>query len=198
MVVENDSVLNKLRRIVPLTIIVMGVSGCGKSTLGTELAGVIGCRFLEGDTLHSDEAIAKMRDGQALSDEDRRPWLERVGQAVGTVVKEDGVVVAACSALKRVYRDRLRQIIGAPVFFVLLEAGHEELSRRFAKRSGHFMPVDLLSSQLLTLERPQADELALTVDARRPPAALCDLIIGDVVARSDGQGAIPSPATKIA
>lgn len=198
MTVENDSVLDELRRIVPLTIIVMGVSGCGKSTLGTELAGLIGCRFLEGDRLHSDAAIAKMREGRPLSDEDRWPWLERVGQAVAAAVADDGVIVAACSALKRVYRDRLRQIIGPPVYFVLPEAGHEELSRRFAKRQDHFMPVELLASQLLTLERPQADELALSVDARRPPAVLCEAIVNDLVARSDGRGAIPGPATRIA
>ena len=188
MDLENDSALNKLRSIVPLSIVVMGVSGCGKSTLGTELAGAIGCRFLEGDAFHAPEAIAKMRAGEALSDDDRWPWLERVGAAVNAVVKDDGVAVAACSALRRVYRDRLKDAIGSPVFFVLLEAGHDELLHRFARRPDHYMPVGLLSSQLRTLERPQPDELAFSVDACRPPSVLCDLIISGVVARADRQG----------
>ncbi len=177
--------LNELRRIAPLAIVVMGVSGCGKSTLGTALSDKIGCRFLDGDSFHSPEAIAKMHAGKALSDADRWPWLERLGHAVDADVRRNGLTVVACSALKRAYRDRLNEVVTAPVFFVLLEVSSDELKRRLISRSDHYMPASLLSSQTLTLERPQRDELALAIDANQPPPELCDLVIHGILARAD-------------
>src|ERR1700712_4644370 len=151
----------------------MGVSGSGKSTLGGALADALSCAFLEGDAFHSPEAVARMRAGIPLTDEDRWPWLERLGRAVDAKVAADGITVAACSALRRVYRDRLRTVITAPVSLVLMDADRDELLRRMAGRTGHYMPPSLLRSQLNTLECPDADEPVLTLDSRQPLASLC-------------------------
>lgn len=166
-----------LRSAGPLAIVVMGVSGSGKSTLGVALAQAIDCRFLEGDDFHSAEAIDKMRAGIPLTDADRWPWLDRLGHAIAGEVASQGITVAASSALKRVYRDRLRAAIPAPVCFVLMDADREELLRRLTARTRHYMPPSLLTSQLDTLERPGPDERAITLDARRPATALCEQTI---------------------
>jgi gluconokinase len=151
----------------------MGVSGSGKSTLGALLARKLGCPFLEGDDFHDARAVAKMRAGHPLDDDDRWPWLDRLGLAVGQTLAAEGLVVAACSALRRSYRERLRDAIIAPTRFLLLEAGHDELLRRLTHRSDHYMPASLLDSQLATLEHPGADEAVLRLDAASPPEDLC-------------------------
>ena len=153
----------------------MGVSGSGKSTLGALLARELGCPFLEGDDFHDERAIGKMRAGQPLDDDDRWPWLDRLGLAVGEALVSGGRVVAACSALKRSYRERLRDAIVAPTRFVLLDASQEELLRRLTHRSGHYMPASLLDSQFAALERPGADEGVFTLDAVAPPERLCEI-----------------------
>lgn len=153
----------------------MGVSGCGKSTLGALLAGALGCPFLEGDEFHDSGAVAKMRAGQPLADDDRWPWLDRLGAATGESLTTQGGVVAACSALKRSYRERLREAIGAPTRFVFLDAQPDELMRRLTQRAGHYMPASLLNSQLTTLERPDGEEAILTLDAAASPERLRDL-----------------------
>jgi len=168
---------DELRSVGPLAIIVMGVAGSGKSTLGGALAQAIDSPFLEADDFHSPQAIAKMRAGIPLNDEDRWPWLDRLGRAIATNVHDHGVAVATCSALKRAYRDRLRAAIPAPAAFVLPDADPEELLRRMTARTDHYMPPSLLNSQLATLERLQPDELAITLDARQSPAALCEQTI---------------------
>jgi gluconokinase len=164
---------DQLRSGGPRAIIVMGVSGSGKSTLGGALASELECAFLEGDEFHSPEAVAKMRSGTPLTDEDRWPWLDRMGQAISARAASDGIVVAACSALRRVYRERLRKAITAPVSFVLMDADRDELTRRITGRPGHYMPPSLLTSQLNTLERPDPDERILTLDSRQPVPTLC-------------------------
>ncbi len=148
----------------------MGVSGSGKSTLGAALAGALECPFLEGDDFHSPEARAKMHAGIPLTDDDRWPWLDRLGRAIGT----HRVAVASCSALRRVYRDRLRNVIPTPTRFVLMDADRDELLRRLTSRPGHYMPASLLTSQLATLERPQPEEAILTLDATQPTITLCE------------------------
>lgn len=158
----------------PRAVIVMGVSGSGKSTLGSALAHVLDCGFLEGDQFHSPEAVARMASGIALTDEDRWPWLDRLGQAIGAKVAAEGIVVAACSALRRVYRERLRKAVGAPVSFVLMDADRDELMRRMTGRTGHYMPPSLLDSQLNTLERPDPDEGILALDSRQSVTSLCE------------------------
>lgn len=156
-------------------IIAMGVSGSGKSTLGALLANKLDCPFLEGDDFHDARAIAKMSAGQPLDDDDRWPWLDRLGLAVGEALTSGGRVVAACSALRRSYRERLRGAIAAPTRFVMLDASHDELLRRLTSRSDHYMPASLLESQLATLERPGADEAVFTLNAGAPPERLCEI-----------------------
>jgi gluconokinase len=164
----------------PLAVIVMGVSGCGKSTLGTLLAEALHCPFLEGDDFHARAAIEKMRRGEPLGDEDRWPWLERLGRAAGQSIAERGMAVAACSALRIRYRDRLRATIGQPVRFILLENSRERLLARLAHRPGHFMPASLLDSQLATLERPLAGEDAITLLSEDPPELLRDTVLAQL------------------
>jgi gluconokinase len=153
----------------------MGVSGSGKSTLGALLAQRLNCPFLEGDDFHDAGAVAKMRAGRPLDDDDRWPWLDRLGAAIGEALALEGAVVAACSALRLRYRQRLREAIPIPTRFVLLDASYDELLRRLSQRSGHYMPASLLDSQLATLERPGPDEAVFTLDAATPPERLCDL-----------------------
>jgi gluconokinase len=159
-----------------LAIIVMGVSGCGKSTVAQLLASELTCSFLEGDSLHSSASIAKMSAGQPLTDDDRWPWLDRIGTALNEAVATDGIAVAACSALKQVYRERLRQQITVPTVFILLDGSYDELAQRLQQRlqqcTAHFMPSSLLSSQLATLERPSANEQALVLNIKQTPPAL--------------------------
>ncbi|WP_077512069.1 gluconokinase, GntK/IdnK-type [Sphingomonas sp. LM7] len=161
----------------------MGVSGCGKSTLGALLAEALGCRFLEGDDYHSREAVAKMRSGQPLEDADRWPWLDRLGAATADAVAEHGTAVTACSALRRRHRDRLRATIGCPVHLVLLENSRERLVERLTARTGHFMPIGLLDSQLATLERPLAEEDALVLVTEQPANRLVDGVLARLAER---------------
>ena len=156
----------------PCAIVVMGVSGSGKSTLGGTLAATAGCSFLEGDSFHDAHAVAKMSAGEALDDADRWPWLDRVGTAIGLAVGADGLAIAACSALRRQYRERLSRAAGVPLLFVLLDTDPTELSRRLVRRPNHYMPASLLDSQLATLERPTPDERAIILDAQASPATL--------------------------
>lgn len=158
-------------------IIIMGVSGSGKSTLATLLGQRLDCPFFEGDSFHSDANVQKMRGGEPLTDADRWPWLDLLGQAIGKAVRQDGVAVAACSALKRIYRDRLRAAIGMPTRFILLEAGREELVRRINSRPGHYMPSSLIDSQLAILERPGADEQSLALESMLTPDQEVDRVL---------------------
>jgi gluconokinase len=141
-------------------VVVMGVSSCGKTTIGEALARHLGVAFVEGDKLHGPDNVAKMSAGMPLTDEDRWPWLQRVGDAL----RSDKGHVASCSALKRVYRDTIRQHAGRPVSFIHLHGVVDVLSQRMANRQGHFMPASLLDSQLATLEMPGFDENAITID----------------------------------
>ncbi|MCU1416314.1 MAG: gluconokinase [Schumannella sp.] len=140
----------------------MGVSGSGKTTVGELLAAALGLRFADADALHPAANVAKMAAGIPLTDDDRWPWLDAVGQVLAR-----GDVVVACSALRRAYRNRLR--VAAPAFaLVYLKGDREVLADRMGRRPGHFMPVTLLDSQLATLEPPQPDEHALTFDVALP------------------------------
>lgn len=152
----------------------MGVSGAGKSTLSRALSQRLRCPFIDGDTLHAPESVAKMSAGIALTDEDRWPWLDRVGMVLREVVQAHGTAVAACSALKRVYRERLSRTAAMPVSLLWLRAGQEILPARLRGRSGHFMPPELLASQLETLEPPAPPERWLELDAARPVQRLVD------------------------
>jgi len=171
------------RRGVPRAIVIMGVSGAGKSTLGRALAERTGHAFIEGDELHSPGNIAKMASGVPLDDADRRPWLERVADELARAAVEGGAI-AACSALKRRYRDVIRDRVGVPVMFVHPDMKIDALRRRLALRSGHFMPASLLDSQFEALERPDpAVEFALSVDAMLPLSEQVGLVLGAAPAR---------------
>jgi len=144
----------------------MGVSGSGKSTIGTLLADKLSLAFVDGDDLHPRQNKQKMATGIPLSDEDRAPWLDAIGAILAR-----GPVVIACSALRRGYRDRLRQ--AAPELrIVYLRGSRALLARRLAARAHEFMPPNLLDSQLATLEPPGATEKALTLDIDSPAAEI--------------------------
>ena len=148
-------------------LVVMGVSGCGKTAVGAALAKALGARFIEGDRLHPPENVERMARGEPLTDELRAGWLEAVGQALRAAVLGDEGAVAACSALKRIYRDRLKRSEPS-IVFIHLVISREEAFRRVANRRGHYMPASLVDSQFATLEPPGADENAFSVSAERP------------------------------
>lgn len=147
--------------ITDIAVIVMGVSGSGKSTVAAALAERLGSTYLEGDEYHLPESIAKMKTGIPLNDEDRWPWFDRLAEDMNQAIESDGLVIASCSALKRKYRDRLREKVCVKVLFVHLQATTGSLEQRIASRGAHYMPISLLQSQLQSLELPDADECAL-------------------------------------
>lgn len=148
----------------PSAIIVMGVSGAGKSSIGERLAAKLGCEFVEGDRLHPAANVEKMAKGIPLTDDDRWPWLDQVGNELMTSVEQGKSLVLSCSALKRVYRDRLRKAAGGRLRFVFLKGTPKLLEVRMGERTGHFMPLSLLQTQLATLESPEGEEGVVTVD----------------------------------
>jgi len=149
----------------------MGVSGSGKTTLGVLIAQRLDVPFVDGDDLHSPENRSAMAAGRALTDEQRLPWLREVGRALGAA-RGEGTVVA-CSALRRSYRDVLRE--AAPDLFVVYAAGsYETIQARVSGRQHEFMPASLLRSQFAALEERQDDEWGITVSIERPPEAIVD------------------------
>lgn len=147
--------------------VIMGVSGCGKSLVGEAVAAALGAPFVEGDTLHPATNVAKMAHGIPLTDEDRFPWLDRVGAEIAATGHE-GLVVS-CSSLKKIYRDRLRGFGRGRVVFVFLSGSEAVLAERMAARRGHFMPASLLKSQFATLEDPSGEPGVITVDVSPSP-----------------------------
>ncbi|WP_121254232.1 gluconokinase [Nocardioides ferulae] len=163
-------------------LVVMGVSGCGKSTVGEGLSERLGWPFLEGDSLHPPENVAKMESGQPLTDDDRWPWLERIADWIEERhdAGEDGVVT--CSALKRSYRKVLDRR-GDGVVFVFLHGERETLEARMRARTGHFMPASMLASQLETLEPPGADEPAIPVAIEQSPEEIVQQVVTALTSR---------------
>jgi gluconokinase len=141
-------------------LVVMGVSGSGKSTVGAALAQRLRVPFGDADDFHPEANIAKMTAGHPLDDEDRRPWLAAIGRWLAEH-PQGGVVT--CSALKRDYRDQLREHC-PEVDFVHLHGDRDVVARRQASRPGHFMPASLLDSQFATLEPLEDDERGFVVD----------------------------------
>lgn len=157
----------------PLLVLVMGVSGCGKSSVGAGLAAALGLPFLEGDSLHPPDNIARMAAGIPLTDEDRRGWLDSIAERLAEAAGQGTGLVVACSALKRAYRDRLRR--AAPGLRIVYLAGTRDLvGGRLATRQGHFMPTTLLDSQFATLEPPDATEGALAFDIGSPVSEIVE------------------------
>lgn len=141
-------------------VVVMGVSGSGKSTVGAALAQRLGVPFADADDFHPRANIEKMTAGHPLDDQDRRAWLDEVGEWL-TRHRSGGVM--SCSALKRKYRNQLRAHC-PPVVFLHLSGPPEVISDRQAARTGHFMPTGLLKSQFDTLEHLEPDERGVVVD----------------------------------
>ncbi len=155
----------------PMRVVLMGVSGCGKSTVGERLAAHLGWRFVEGDSLHPSENVAKMAAGQALNDEDRAGWLGTLADVLAKAREAGQGLVISCSALKRAYRDRLRS--GDPqALFVHLDGSHAVIAARIAERTHMYMPASLLESQFAALQPPEPDEQALCLSVQLPPAQL--------------------------
>lgn len=151
-------------------LIVMGVSGSGKTTLGEGIAEAMGWLYAEGDDFHSQANVSKMASGVPLTDEDRWPWLRAIGTWIDEHERDGRSAVVTCSALKRTYRDLLRE--GRDhVRFVYLDVLQEVLEERLAKRTGHYMPPSLLPSQLSALEPLQDDEDGVVVHAHQTPEA---------------------------
>jgi carbohydrate kinase (thermoresistant glucokinase family) len=158
----------------PPVLVLMGVSGCGKSTVGGVLAGRLGWDMGEGDDLHPAANVAKMAAGHPLTDDDRGPWLAIVRGWIDEHVGAEQPGVITCSALKRAYRDVLRN---DHVVFVHLQGTREQLLARLATRHGHFMPASLLDSQLADLEPPGSDEQALQIDIGPSPSVQAATIV---------------------
>jgi gluconokinase len=164
-----------------MVIVVMGVSGSGKTAVGKALAERLNWSFADADDFHSASNIRKMRQGIPLTEADRKPWLDSLSALVASWIAGKSNGVLACSALRRRYRDALRESdpAGRFVRFVYLQGSYEEIDRRVRLRLGHFMPQSLLESQFAVLEEPYPDE-AMRVDIARPVAALVDLIVANL------------------
>jgi gluconokinase len=147
-----------------LHIVVMGVAGCGKSAVGQRIANQLGLPLIEGDEFHPASNIAKMRQGIALDDNDRAGWLEQLGRQL---VLHPGGAVLTCSALKRSYRDKLRQATTG-LHFVHLALSQQQALDRVAQRGGHFYPPSLVASQFTALEDPAREPGVLVLDASLP------------------------------
>jgi gluconokinase len=158
-------------------MVVMGVAGSGKTTIGEALARAIGAAYVDGDQLHPQANIARMSVGIPLSDEDRWPWLAKVGE---TLRPGSPTIIVGCSALKRTYRDFITESAAAPVLFIYLNGSRELISRRMRERTGHFMPASLLDSQFATLEAPGPDENAITVTIDAPLDEIVKSIAGRI------------------
>ena len=149
-----------------LAIVVTGVSGSGKSKVGQEVAKRLGVKFLDADDFHSAANKDKMHRGIALTDDDRRTWLENLHDVLRQELESGTSCVLACSALKRIYRERLRDGLEGVRFFYL-KIDYEVVARRLALRTDHFFDKRLLDSQFAILEEPQPDE-AFVIDQNRP------------------------------
>ncbi len=156
-----------------MTVVLMGVSGCGKTTVGQLLAERCAGTFIDGDSLHPPENIAKMAARVPLDDADRAPWLAAVRGAMGA---HPELTVIACSALKRAYRDFLRGAAGS-LLIVYLQGEQECVAERLASRAGHYMPAALLDSQYAALEEPTAEEGCLVVSVRSTPEGIVSSIM---------------------
>jgi gluconokinase len=158
------------------TIVVMGVTGCGKTTIGRLLAERLSISFVDGDDLHGPANVAKMSRGEALTDDDRWPWLDRVARTLASNTLTAGVVVS-CSALRRAYRDRIRSRASADLAFVYLHGSRELITDRLMLRKGHFMPMGLLNSQFDALEVPLDEPKVFVCDIERTASAIVDDVI---------------------
>ena len=148
-------------------LIVFGVSGSGKTSIGKMLAKHLDVAFIEGDDLHPQVNIDKMKNGIALNDADRLPWLNIIKEQIAKKIKEQKNFVLSCSALKVSYRDVLRK--AGNIKFLFLKVSEKEVSNRLEHREGHFMPISLLHSQMETLEISPYENDVIIIDASKKP-----------------------------
>ena len=156
--------------------VIMGVSGCGKSSFGQAFAQALPLPYAEGDDDHSAENIIKMAAGIALTDVDRYDWLRLLQTRIAAAKQNGRGLVLSCSALKRAYRDLLRQA-DADLCFIHLHGDPQTIAARMQARQDHFMPPTLLASQLATLEPLAADEAGMTLDISQPLQQLVELAL---------------------
>ena len=159
-------------------VVVMGVAGSGKTTVAELIAAHLGVPHAEADEFHPPANIAKMSAGHPLTDDDRWPWLRAIAQWIKEQSAADGGVVT-CSALKRSYRDLLREG-SADVWFVHLTGTHALLADRIGHRKGHFMPAALLDSQLADLQPLDPDEPGVALDIAHTPEELAQAAINSL------------------
>jgi gluconokinase len=160
-----------------MILIVMGVSGSGKTTLAKTLAKLTGWQFAEGDDYHSEANRQKMHSGIPLTDADRAPWLATLHALILRWHQGGENGVLTCSALKQTYRETLTGDVPAEAYrFVLMEAPKEVISQRMHARQ-HFMPAELLASQIATLEPPAG---ALHASALEPPEVAARNVLGSL------------------
>lgn len=155
-------------------IVIMGVSGSGKTTVGKLLAARTGMSFLDADDFHSRASIAKMEAGIALQEEDRLPWLKELNTTLKDYLHKGKDVILACSALKAAYRQQLGMELPQPIQWVYLKGDDATLQQRMQERKSHFMPPQLLQSQLETLEEP---EEALMFSIEKTPEEIVEGIL---------------------
>ena len=155
-------------------LVIMGVSGSGKTTIGQLLSAELICSFIDGDDFHPSVNIKKMSSGEALTDEDRWPWLEILADKIQEYIQQEQSMVLACSALKKSYREILcveRELVQ----FIYLKGNYATIVRRMQSRENHFMTKSLLQSQFATLEEP---EDAIVVDISPSPSEILKSIRG--------------------
>ena len=160
-------------------LVVMGVTGTGKSSVAHVLQKSLGWGFAEGDDLHPASNLAKMAAGIPLQDADRWPWLDAIAAWTSEQDLKSLSTIVTCSALRRAYRDRLRQAASGTVF-VHLVGTPVLLESRLQGRAGHFMPPSLLPSQLATLEPLQPDERGFEVSVDAPLATIADEVLAQL------------------
>jgi len=170
-------------------LIAMGVCGAGKTALADILASRLSLPMVDADDHHSDLARDAMSRGEPLTDAERLPWIDRVGEAAQTALNADGGVVIACSALRKIYRDRLREHLPA-AFFIHLTGERDLIATRLEGRRDHFVGQPLLDSQLATLEQLSADESGMVVNIASSLEK-----ISEAVLRKMGDAASVSPIT---
>jgi gluconokinase len=173
------------------TLVVMGVAGAGKTTVMAALAARLRWPTGEADEFMPEQNVEKMRSGIPLTDDDRRPWLARIRAWIADRERASENAIVTCSALRRAYRDYLRD--GHPsVWFAHLVVPPADLHERLVRRTGHYMPASLLGSQLATLEPLEPDEPGAAIDANGPTDVVVDAILTALAA--DRPGSVPATA----
>jgi gluconokinase len=164
----------------PPAIVVMGVAGCGKSTIASRLADRFRTPYLEGDDVHPPANRAKMSVGIPL-DDDRAPWLEAIAERIATDLNAGRGIVVACSALRRTYRERIRD--AGDVWFAHLALDEPTATARVAARPGHFIPSTLIASQFAILQPLGTNEPGITIEATQPPDHILTQVQHSIAAR---------------